>query len=304
MATVASVRMAGGQGSGRRRREIITPEGVPLPVDLADRGERAAAVIIDLGIIFGTIVVLVLVAALGFDGFAVSKWGLAFFLLISFAVRSFYFIFFELRWHGITPGKRVLGLRVIDRAGGRLRSDAVFARNLMREVELFIPLSLLATADHIGSETWIVLLTLVWTSVFTLMPFFNRDRMRVGDIVGGTWVITAPKSVLLPDMAKAAAGGSPTHGPAPSGYHFSKQQLDVYGIYELQTLENVLRQKGPHAKATHEPACKRIQRKIDWTHEEPVDSRRFLEAFYAALRAHLETKMLFGVRRESKHDRR
>ena len=64
-------------------------------------------------------------------------------LLLSFALRSFYFIFFELRWQGATPGKRALGLRVIDRKGGRLKPEAVFARNLMREVEMFLPISLL-----------------------------------------------------------------------------------------------------------------------------------------------------------------
>jgi hypothetical protein len=172
----------------------------------------------------------------------------------------------------------------------------------MREVELFIPLSLLATADRVNSEAWVVVLTLVWTLIFTLMPFFNRDRMRAGDIVGGTWVIAVPKTVLLPDMAKAAAAGSPADGPTPSVYRFSKDNLDVYGIYELHTLENVLRQKGPNARRMRDVVRKRIQRKIGWSAAEQVDSLKFLGAFYAALRAHLETKMLFGVRREDKHD--
>lgn len=304
MATAASAGEASGQGSEGSRREIITPEGVPLRLDLAQRGERAAAVIIDLLIVFGIIFVPTLLVAVASADFSLSGWGLAFVLLISFAVRSFYFIFFELRWHGTTPGKRALGLRVIDRAGGRLRSDAVFARNLMREVELFIPLSLLASGDQIGSAAWVVVLTLVWTSVFTLMPFFNKDRMRVGDIIGGTWVISAPKSVLLPDMAGAAAGETPRRDAEPSDYVFSKEQLEVYGIYELQTLENVLRQHGPDAGRTQHAVARRIRRKIGWTQIKPVDSRRFLEAFYAALRAHLETKMLFGVRRKDKHDRR
>ena len=44
-----------------------------------------------------------------------------------------------MRWRGITPGKRVFGLRVIDRGGGALRADAVIARNLMREIEVFLP---------------------------------------------------------------------------------------------------------------------------------------------------------------------
>jgi uncharacterized RDD family membrane protein YckC len=221
-----------------------------------------------------------------------SGWGLAFALVASFALRSFYFTLFELRWQGRTPGKHLLRIRVIDRKGGHLRSDAVFARNLMREVELFLPILLLIAGGFGGG--WFVLLSLVWVFIFVLLPFFNKDRMRAGDIVGGTWVIAAPKILLLPDVAAAAPANQ-----------FTREQLDIYGIYELQTLEGVLRLSGPHAGEARNAVAHRIQRKIGWTGASgPVDSRAFLEAFYAALRGHVEAKMLLGVRREDKHDRR
>ena len=35
------------EGVRRRRREIVTPEGVPIVVDLADYGERLSAFFID-----------------------------------------------------------------------------------------------------------------------------------------------------------------------------------------------------------------------------------------------------------------
>ena len=35
------------EGARRRRREIITPEGVSIPVELADFGERMSAFLID-----------------------------------------------------------------------------------------------------------------------------------------------------------------------------------------------------------------------------------------------------------------
>ncbi|HJN92392.1 MAG TPA: RDD family protein [Dehalococcoidia bacterium] len=293
----------------RRRRDIVTPEGVALPIELAELGERAAAFLIDL-LILGACVVfpsllLVLLAMLA--GIPYSNGVLmALVLLLSFAVRSFYFIYFELHWHGTTPGKRALKIRVIDRAGGRLRPDAVFARNLMREVEFFIPVSLLFVAGEMDRETLITILGASWTLVLALVPFFNRDRMRPGDLVGGTWVVTAPKGVLLPDMAAAKGGERRKASAAAPDYPFTKKQLDTYGIYELQTLESVLRQSGPRAKAMQEAVRDRIQKKIRWTRAagETDDARRFLEAFYAALRSHLETKMLLGVRREDKHDKR
>ena len=307
MAATRSLRSRVPFARPRRRREIVTPEGVALPVDLADRGERAAAVLIDLIIIVAALLVfwLALWLALGGEDAAPSGWGLAFALVVSFALRSFYFTFFELRWHGRTPGKRLLRLRVIDRRGGRLRSDAVFARNLMREVELFLPISLLIAGESLGGDGWVALLTLVWVFIFVLMPFFNAERMRAGDIVGGTWVIAAPKSVLLPDVAAAPAAAPLAPDDASSAYPFTRQQLDVYGIYELQTLEDVLRQRGPHAGEARAAVARRIQRKIGWSEaSRAVDSRAFLEAFYAALRGRLEAKMLLGVRREDKHDRR
>lgn len=283
-------------------RDIVTPEGVPLHFELARHSERLTAIVIDLTIILGVLIGLGIVAVLASTGDFFTGWGQAILLLAFFFLRNFYFTFFELRWHGTTPGKRVAGLRVIDRHGGRLRPESVFARNLMREIELFLPLSLLFGG---ASGGWMTLLALVWASIFTLMPLFNRDNMRVGDIVGGTWVIRTPKSQLLPDMATRKAQGIPaTPGADAPEYAFTREQLEIYGILELQTLETVLRQTGVHAAHTRAEVCRKIRRKIGWESDGPVSAERFLKAFYKALRAHLESKMLFGERRESKHDRK
>lgn len=285
-------------------RRIVTPEGVPLTFQLAERGERAAAVLIDLVIMLVALGAVVL-------SFVFVSWQLGFSeiiigvtLLLFFLIRTFYFVYFELRWQGATPGKRALGLRVIDRKGGYLRPDAVFARNILREVELFLPLTLLLAGPEQGSSAWVNLLTLGWLSVFILLPFFNKDRLRAGDVIAGTWVVSAPKTLLLSDVAAGAkAKQGPSQTAAPE-FPFSRSQLEIYGIYELQTLEDVLRQKGPQTQETLREVTLRVQRKIGWTGEEKVDYRRFLEAFYAALRAHLESRLLFGERRENKHDRK
>ncbi len=286
-------------------REIVTPEGVAISVRLADRGERAAALIIDLMVIGGIALALALafVVAISAGGRSGDGWLAAIGLLVWFALRSIYFIVLELRWQGKTVGKRVLGLRVIDRAGGRLGADAVFARNLMREVEVFIPISLLLADAAVGVGLWVELCLIVWAAVFVLLPLLNRDRLRAGDIVAGTWVVYAPKAALLPDMATATAPAEGRVIDAPAPYVFTVEQLDSYGIFELQTLEAVLRQAGPNVGETREAVCERIRRKIDWPEpDSPIDAGMFLEAFYAALRARLENRMLFGVRREDKHD--
>ncbi len=301
MATAASA-TAAIAAHAADRREILTPEGVPLHVYLAARGDRAVALLIDLIAMFAAIAIIALVAALGFgfESAVGAGWIWSLVLLAWFLIRSFYFIYFELRWQGATPGKRAMGLRVIDRQGGQLRTEAVFARNLMREIEVFIPIQALLIAQVSG--TWSSLLTVVWAAIFVLMPFFNKDRLRVGDIVAGTWVVWAPKGTLMADLAGEALGAA--SAASASEYPFTAAQLGVYGIFELQTLEAVLRKSGPDSVDTHAAVCERIRRKIGWTPApgQTVKPKAFLEAFYAALRAHLETRMLFGVRRESKHD--
>lgn len=288
--------------SSRLMRSISTPEGVVLPVVLGQRGERAVAFILDILIVFGTLFAIYFVLALTIlASQGTSGWLFSAVFLLSFFVRSFYFAFFELRWQGTTPGKRMMGLRVVDRAGGPLRADAVLARNLMREIEVFLPLSLLMSPSGTGGG-WGLLLTILWMGIFMLMPLFNRDALRVGDMIAGTWVVVAPKAALLADLSEAGSDepeAEPRHG-------FTKAQLDTYGIYELQTLENVLREAGVNAADMRAEVAKRIMLRIEWPEEVGVeaDTDRFLNEYYTALRGHLERKLLFGVRRRDKHDRK
>src|SRR6185295_7194651 len=113
-----------------------------------------------------------------------------------------------------------------------------------------------------------------------------------------------PKATLLPDLAEAS-GQRVRSEQAPPAYAFTSEQLDAYGIYELQTLEQVLRQEGTNAASVREEVSKRIQRKINWTPPPDlrVDAQAFLQAFYTAQRGRLEAQVLLGKRHKDKHDR-
>ncbi|MBI1180105.1 MAG: RDD family protein [Alphaproteobacteria bacterium] len=277
-------------------RRIATPEGVPITVRLAGRGERAGAVLIDL-LILGTggfLLSLLFGLALGWMGLAETAF--ASFLMVWFLVRSFYFVFFELRWNGVTPGKRVLKLRVTDREGGPLSASAVFARNLMREVELFLPATYLMSGAAGPADAGMKLLTLGWMAVFVLMPFFNRNRLRAGDMVGGTMVIEAPNALLVEDLARRGA-----RNDAAAAYVFTARELAAYGIRELHTLEDVMRRGHPEVMGE---VARRIARKIGRPERDAQDARAFLDAYYTALRRTLESKALFGIRRRDKFDDR
>jgi uncharacterized RDD family membrane protein YckC len=275
-----------------RTRELVTPEGIDLRLVLAEASERMTAFLLDSGIMIGSLIVLTLVLALATwvagsarilrEGIPVI-WLLAFFFL-----RNFYFMAFELSPRAATPGKRLLGLRVAMRDGGPLTAEAVFARNALRELEIFLPLTILAVSGK-SLDGWVVLLGLGWCAAFVFFPLLNRDRLRIGDLVGGTWVVRVPRRDLTIDLAETRAD---------SRLQFSEAALNAYGIKELRVLEDVLRRRDPE---TVTAVAARIRGKIAMTAQEP--DVEFLSAYYTALRGRLESRLLFGRRRRDKHDR-
>ena len=288
------------EGVKRGRKELICPEGVPLDIRIAGHGERLAAFLLDMTFITAAIVCLVLLLNLfflsraGSAGFAV---GSTFIMFAIFVVRNLYFLHFELAWQGRTPGKKICGLRVINREGGVLTPSAVVARNLTREVEVFLPLGLFMGLNaEIGLSGQLA--SLGWALALTALPFFNREHLRAGDLIGGTQVIAIPKRVLLGDLTEQPVPGA----ALVKNYVFTHDQLAIYGNLELHVLEEFLRRP---ANAENDrlltEVCGKICKKIGW--DEPVppkDIRRFLNDFYAAERAELERGQLFGQVRADK----
>ena len=298
----------------KRARTLVTPEGFVLPVTLGSRGSRAGALILDVMIIFSSFLafflLLLWIASGLFEGTNLdpdaAPNGAQEFLLILLVLVMFcgwygYFLVQELGPRGATFGKRITGIRVAARGGGRLTAEAVIARNLLRDIEIFYPLialltlaSLSESGEDIGMLGWAMT---AWFTLFLLFPFFNRDALRAGDIVAGTWVVERPRAklgdVLSTQGAAAASGASDLTG---ARYQFGEAELAVYGEKELQTLERMLREAEPDALAVVNGT---ICRKIGW---EPGagDERAFLEAFYAQLRAKLEGEMRFGKRKADK----
>jgi uncharacterized RDD family membrane protein YckC len=275
-------------------RSLVTPEGVDLRVRLGEASERAAALLIDVAIMAGVLIgfsLLTLLAFIGAKGKGDEVIGTVW-LLVFFLLRNLYFVLFELTPGAATPGKRAMGLRVAARNGGRLTADAIFARNAMREIELYLPMSFLLTnGDQVGA--WINLAGLAWCGVFLLFPLFNRDRLRVGDLVAGTWVVKAPKHRLVTDLVQSAR-------PSHARFVFTQAQLDAYGVKELHVLEDVLRR---YEIKTVALVAARIRLKIGWKAAPDESDGDFLAAYYAALRGRLESRLLLGKRRKDKHDK-
>jgi uncharacterized RDD family membrane protein YckC len=130
------------EGVRRQKREIVTPVGVTLEIEVANHGERLLAFVIDLAVWMLAIAFFILVLGLLVVERVNGAVAVTLTLFAAFLVRNLYFIHFELTTQGSTPGKRIVGLKVIDSEGGRLTPSAVIARNLTCEVETFLPLGL------------------------------------------------------------------------------------------------------------------------------------------------------------------
>lgn len=276
------------------RRAFITPEGVDLRLELASAGSRAGAFLIDFGLMLAALIAMTIAAfylasnsgkggpSEGVLSFVGVLWLIGFFVL-----RNGWFSLFEMGSRGATPGKRLMGLRVVARDGARLTGAAVIARNAMREIEVFLPLSFLGAQAAEGlADTFLVIFALLWSGIFLFFPLFNRDRLRVGDLVAGTWVVRNEKAGLVEDLVGSAQRSRRVFPPAA---------LELYGVYELQTLEQVLRAENPEAIVT---VARTIRAKAGLPDD--GDDYGFLSDYYAALCVHLESGLMVGRRRESK----
>ena len=308
-----------------RVHRVLTPEGLSLPFVVGPAGDRIAAFLLDCLLVLGAAIAVFLLAV-ACEAAGMRILGGVFVILLAALVLfwNVYFLYFEAKQGGMTFGKRWTGLRVISRNGGPLTPEAVVARNLMRNLELQLPLLVLLAPDEMLPEApaWGRLIAAVWFLVFAFMPLFNKDRLRCGDLVAGTIVVKAPAAVLLGDLTdrgvtrpadrreRPAARWSPPPStpafapePVPEEFPFTRQQLDIYGIHELQVLEDLLRRddQGVLDGRILEEVCDKIKTKLGWPRERwDVQPRRFLDAFYKAQRARLEQKMLFGQRQERK----
>ncbi len=278
------------------RRHLVTPEGVDLQIELADVGARIGAFMIDLI----TIVLVLIAVAFGLGSMSLYSPEMADIILtlVAFLLRSFYFTLFELGRRAATPGKMILKIRVAARGKARLSAASVFARNALREIGFFLPIGFLFGIGLGGVDGWMYLLASVWAGIFLLFPLFNKDRLRVGDLVAGTWVVRAPRPMLAADLVTT---DRPENEALFARFAFTPAQIDTYGIKELHVLEDVLRARDPEVMGD---VASRIRTKIGWVWEFGESDSAFLRAYYAALRGRLESKMLMGVRRKDKFDKR
>ena len=287
------------KASKRLLTGFTPPEGVPLNFEASGLGGRFAAQIADILITVAALIIFFLV--LGYSNILPPSGWFALFMIAFFAIRVPYYTLAEILWNGQTLGKKLTGLRVISGDGRSLSPHAVTIRNLMKEMEVFTPGTLLLVADGL-STFWTVVL-LIWICILLTVPLTNRHRQRLGDILANTYVIHVPKPVLLPELA---SGETAQRGEE---FRFLPHHLDHYGRFELQTLESLLQVRSVNLNRTsltrHNENLARVAdtivTRIGYDVKIPPEkAESFLLSFYRTQRAYLENRKLFGDAREDK----
>lgn len=156
---------------------ILTPENVEVTYELAGLASRIRGAALDtcLQLMAAVVVWTILGTAMSFPAaVALQSWLIALGVLLSFVIFVGYFLLFEARWNGQTPGKRLTGTRVMKDAGFPLDLRAAVIRNLVRLID-FIP-----GVYAIGVTS----------------AFFSTEYKRLGDYAAGTIVIRERPRVL------------------------------------------------------------------------------------------------------------
>lgn len=163
--------------------DIVTPENIAFQYEVAGPFRRLPAYLIDFGL--RAMVVVALFIIFMFVGFADGML-VPVLILTVFVLEWFYGGLFETFWNGQTPGKRLLGLRVLQVDGQPIDGMQAVIRNILR----FADLMPLLPPDAIGFSMPTGILGLV-TSLL------NRRYQRLGDLVCGTMVVVERSEWLL-----------------------------------------------------------------------------------------------------------
>jgi uncharacterized RDD family membrane protein YckC len=166
------------------RIEIVTPENIAFHYLLAGPFRRLPAYLIDAAICVTFLVVTLLGVGLwsavgGLGGVAIGMW-----LVLAFVVSWFYFGLFEALWNGQTPGKRLMGLRVLAVDGQPINAMQAVVRNVLRAVDA---MPIVGLSAELSIPYYMV----------ALVAMAASDRyQRLGDLACGTIVVVERRSTL------------------------------------------------------------------------------------------------------------
>ena len=172
---------------------VETPERIDLEYDVAGLGSRFLAALVDSTIIVVLVVAFLVLVPRGVGAFigaleavtgtsfgqAGTAWAIALTVLLLFGTIWGYYVFFELVWHGQSPGKKLVGLQVIKEGGYPLSFVDSAIRNVVRLVD-FLPF---------------------YYMVGTVVMLVDGRARRFGDLAAGTLVVKVRRDLRIDRLA-------------------------------------------------------------------------------------------------------
>lgn len=174
--------------------QVETPENISFQYDIAGIGSRFLANLIDsliqgslYALLFFTVVVFLSATSNSRFSDQVNNLIAALVLLVIFLIQFGYFILFEIALAGQTPGKRLVGVRVMKENGYPLSVLDSIIRNIVRVIDFF------PFAYGVG----------------LIVMFLNARAKRLGDFAAGTIVVKMREQVKLSDLQRPTVAATP-----------------------------------------------------------------------------------------------
>lgn len=211
-----------------REIALLTPEKAVITLRLATIGSRVTAQLFDLFLVVVISMALMLLVAQ--IPLLAPAWA-AFAELLAVIIVSFgffaYFIFFEGLWNGLTPGKRMAGIRVCKVDGTPIDMRAAMGRNFLRIAD-FLPFGYFAGL---------------------LATFTSPRSQRLGDMVAGTIVVGRPTELPQVFLSPHTVGVHPYErvvgpltGMTTAEYMVLRRICDRYPEFDAATQARLVRE--------------------------------------------------------------
>ncbi len=239
---------------------IDTPENVVFDYEVAGIASRCIAAAIDTFIILliqiGIYLTLFATLIVTFGELELSNldesaigWIVAILGLIGFALLWGYYIFFELRWNGQSPGKRKMHLRVVRTDGMPITFTESLIRNLVRLID-FLP---------------------AYYGLGLIVVFVNGQARRLGDLAAGTLVVRDHAPVTLEQVTASRPRTRITESPATMDL-----PVERLTAQDIQMIEDFLSRQGitdEIGRRILKVLALRLDLPDDWMTNIPVRSR-------------------------------
>jgi uncharacterized RDD family membrane protein YckC len=188
-----------------RNLDVRTPESIAFTYQLAGLGSRFLAVVVDQILQVAIVLALILGLSLAASHLpAAAKHVvdsgstkvaeaivIALIVVVLFLIFFGYFILFEVLWHGQTPGKKMLGIRVVRDGGYPVDFGAAIVRNLIRVGELIVG----------------------YYAISAVCALISPENKRLGDMAAGTIVVRDARLAMPLELLRKTAA-EPQNAPS------------------------------------------------------------------------------------------